>query len=179
MGINDGTPSANLHIKQYGTGEEGLAIENDGDTDYWSWEIGDNDLNLYFNGAMVGYWDDATGNYNATSDERLKKDIVSINESVIPKVMQLKPVSYRLNHANETSQKTIGFLAQDVQTLFPELVKQDENGYLGLHYEDFGIISIKAIQEQQNQIDELKTENEKLRMELEEIKVLIKGLENK
>ncbi|MFH2094609.1 MAG: hypothetical protein ABIJ16_02820, partial [Bacteroidota bacterium] len=61
LGINSGVPTANLHVKQSGSGEEGIAIENDGNTNIWSWEIGTNDLNFYFNGAMVGYWDDADG----------------------------------------------------------------------------------------------------------------------
>ena len=52
-------------------------------------------------------------------------------------------------------EKIIGFLAQDVQVLFPELVKHREDEYLGLNYDDFGVIAIKAIQEQQKIIDEL------------------------
>ncbi len=174
VGINDKVPSANLHVKQYGTDEEGFAIENDTDTDVWSWEVGANDLFMYFNGTQVGQWDDATGNYTASSDKRLKKDIEIINESVLSKVMQLKPVSYRLNHADNQSQKTIGFIAQDVQPLFPELVKHAENGYFSLHYSDFGIISIKAIQEQQEIINELKKENKAINERLNEIEKLLK-----
>ncbi|MFH2143458.1 MAG: tail fiber domain-containing protein, partial [Bacteroidota bacterium] len=163
VGINDGVPSANLHIKQVGLNEEAFAIENDGDTDTWSWEIGANDLNFYFNGIGVGYWDDATGNYTAVSDRRLKKDIETINEPVLHKVLKLEPVSYRLNHADVNSQKTIGFIAQDVQKLFPELVKNREDGYFGLNYDNFGIIAIKAIQEQQEEIEALKIEIEQLK----------------
>ncbi len=169
VGINDAYPTANLHIKQVGTGEEGLAIENDGDTDVWSWEVGANDLQLYFNGTYIGYWDDASGNYTAVSDKRLKKDIEIINESILPKILKLELVNYRLNHADENSQKTIGFIAQDVQKLLPDIVSQREDGYLSLNYDNFGIISIKAIQEQQKLIDDLKKENDILKSENKQI----------
>ena len=169
VGINDGAPSANLHIKQYGTGEEGFAIENDGTTSTWSWEIGTNFLNLAFNGTNVGYWNNASGAYIATSDKTLKKDIVIENEPVLNKVLKLELVSYRLNHADPNSQKIIGFIAQDVQTLFPEIIQHNENGNLGLNYDDFGILSIKAIQEQQLMIEELK---EEIKILHNEIKIL-------
>jgi len=173
VGINDGAPTANLHVKQSGTGEEGFAIENDGDTDYWSWEIGDNDLNLYFNGATVGYWDDATGSYNATSDKRLKKDIELVSKKILENVMKLQPVTYRLEQAEGSSQKAVGFIAQDVEELFPEIVRKREDGFLSLNYTDFGILSIKAIQEQQEIIEDLQKENEELKTRIERLEKLI------
>ncbi|MEN8121303.1 MAG: tail fiber domain-containing protein, partial [Bacteroidota bacterium] len=172
VGINNIAPSANLHIKQIGTGEEGLAIENDGNANVWAWEIGTNDLSLSFNGTNVGYWDDATGNYVATSDSRLKKDIAPLDEFLLDKVEKLKVVSYRLKHADDKSKKSIGFIAQDVQLLFPDLVKQNDNGFLGLNYADFGVIAIKAIQEQQKQIEELKEKNNTLSQQVSEIDAL-------
>jgi trimeric autotransporter adhesin len=175
IGINDSSPSANLHIKQSGTSEEGLAIENDGDTDYWSWEVGDNDLDLYFNGTRVGYWDDATGSYNAVSDRRLKKDISNIDEKILNKILQLKPVEYRLSEADKESQKAIGFIAQDVKELLPSAVREREDGYLSINYDDFGVLAIKAIQEQQEIINDLKKENAGLKERLDRLeKIVIK-----
>ncbi len=172
LGINTGTPTANLHIKQAGADEEGFAIENDGDTDTWSWEIGANDLNMYYNGTKVGHWDEADGSYTAVSDIRFKKDISDYQKSVLTDVMNLKPVRYRLKHASAESKKEIGFIAQDVKKYFPELVKESEDGTLGLDYQEFGIVAIKAIQEQQKLIEK----QNKLIKELEE---RISRLENK
>ncbi|MFH2143557.1 MAG: tail fiber domain-containing protein [Bacteroidota bacterium] len=166
IGIYDESPSANLHIKQYGTNEEGLAIENDGDTDIWAWEIGGNDLNLSFNGVDMGYWNDLDGSYILYSDKRLKKDIEVVNESLLTKVLKLEVVNYHMINADENSEKSIGFIAQDVQVLFPELVRQSEDDFLSLNYNDFGIISIKAIQEQQKII-----ENQNKRIEDLEAKI--------
>jgi hypothetical protein len=180
VGINSVAPSANLHIKQVGAAEEGLAIENDGDTDTWSWEIGANDLQLFFNGTYVGYWNDADGSYNTVSDSRLKRDVEVLHQPFLDKIMKLELVSYRLLHAGENEQKTIGFIAQDVQKYFPELVRNREDGYLSLNYDDFGIIAIKAIQEQSQIIDELTDKSNvleekinQLKTEIDELKAII------
>ncbi|GAB4277899.1 MAG: hypothetical protein Kow0068_01250 [Marinilabiliales bacterium] len=178
LGINTANPSANLHIKQSGVGEEGLAIENDSNTDTWSWEIGSNDLFFYFNGTSVGYWDDATGNYVAISDKNLKKDIEVFNKPVLDGINNLQLVSYRLNHAESDSKKTIGFIAQDVQKYFPEIVYQREDGYLGLNYDDFGILAIKAIQEQQNIINDLLEKDKQKEQQINELKNEIEELRN-
>ena len=176
VGLGIENPTAKLHIKQTTNGDEALMLENDGNTNTWAFEIGTNNMNLEFNGTDVGYWDDATGNYTATSDRRLKKDISYLNENILDRVTQLAPATYRLNHAKANTQKTIGFIAQDVQKLFPELVKNNENEMLGLHYADFGVLAIKAIQEQQELINiqetkilTLSSENESLKNALNDI----------
>jgi len=173
IGVNESLPTAMLHIKQYGASEEGFAIENDGNTNTWSWEVGTNDLNLAFNGANVGYWDDATGNYVATSDSRLKKDIKEIKKSILPNLLQLKPVTYHLLHTKSNDVKNMGFIAQDVQKYFPEIVYEQENGYLSLHYPDFGVLAIKAIQEQQKEIEDLKQQLKIQQKEIDAIKAML------
>ena len=64
--------------------------------------------------------------------------------------------SYTLT-SNESIEK-IGLLAQEVQKVFPELVKQsgDEQGTLSVNYQGMIAVLINAIKEQQKQIDELK-----------------------
>jgi len=120
-------------------------------------------LGLYFDDTWVGYWSDATGAYAAVSDERLKKDIEYMDQDILDKIVKLKPATYRLLHTDENDQKNFGFIAQEVQEYFPELIYQETNeGYLGLHYPDFGILAIKAIQEQQKQIEELSKKNESI-----------------
>ena len=52
--------------------------------------------------------------------------------------------------------KKMGLLAQNVQEVFPELVYQDENGYLGVDYVSMIPVLIEAIKEQQIEINELK-----------------------
>lgn len=94
------------------------------------------------------------------SDKRTKKDINYLNDSVIDKVMQLKPASFKYIQNDENVKG--GFIAQDVKEIFPDLVTktQSEEDMMGVDY--YGMIGIltKAIQEQQNQINELKAKLE-------------------
>ena len=51
--------------------------------------------------------------------------------------MALKPVSFDWKHDGSSS---LGFLAQDVQSVFPVLVSTDVNGSMGVNYD--GIIPV-------------------------------------
>ncbi|MCW3109602.1 MAG: hypothetical protein JWQ09_4108, partial [Segetibacter sp.] len=91
--------------------------------------------------------------------------------SLLNKVMQLKPVSYEMKRESNDTRKSLGFIAQDVKLLFPELVHITQGTGVGygdisdLHmmsYSGFGVLAIKAIQEQQQIIDDLKARLEKL-----------------
>ena len=64
--------------------------------------------------------------------------------------------SYTLK-SNESIEK-IGLLAQEVQKVFPELVKEagDQEGTLSVNYQGMIAILINAIKEQQKEIDEIK-----------------------
>jgi hypothetical protein len=46
----------------------------------------------------------------------------------------------------------IGFKAQDIKNIYPELVSEDENGYLNVNYVEFVPLLIKSIQELQERI---------------------------
>ena len=148
IGIGTSTPSADLHIKQRTAITPGLTIENDGNSESWSFEVGVNDLIVHYNGTMVGKFDDATGNY-FPSDRRLKNSIERLNEGYLKKVRQLQPSTYYYNHTAHPDRKEIGFIAQDVEEIFPELIssKAEESEYLMLKYNDFIPILTKALQE--------------------------------
>jgi len=165
-GINNDSPNASMHIKQVGAGIEGLRIENDSDTDSWGFEIGANDLFVFFNGAQVGRFNDSDGVYTSSSDRRLKENISEFNNDILGKIMQLKGMSYYFKHDKNKKAKSVGFIAQDVREIFPDTVIEDdssESDMLAVKYQDLGVYAIKAIQEQQalildlqNQINELK-----------------------
>lgn len=120
-------------------------------------------LRFFSNGNLVGTFLSSTGTYQALSDKRLKTSIRSL-PNVLPKLMQLTPVDYVMVDAQPTGKKSIGFLAQDVKELFPELVnviRDSTHGHKNiadlhtLDYSGFGVLAVKAIQEQQQTIEEL------------------------
>ncbi|HHZ65495.1 MAG TPA: tail fiber domain-containing protein [Flavobacteriales bacterium] len=119
-------------------------------------------LRLHYNSAEVGYWTASSGVYTATSDRRLKKNIEPVL-TVLPNLRKLDVVKYHFKrNEDESIKKQWGFIAQDVIKLFPELVDEGEKeegqseAYYGINYDNFGVLAIKAIQEQQAMIDELK-----------------------
>lgn len=149
VGINKTSPEAFLHVRQEGAGAA-LAIENNGNgNDIWTFEISTDDLLLDYDGNLAGFFNSANGAYIATSDRRLKNTIEPLSSPVLPKVMDLRPVSYYFNHDLQKEKPTFGFIAQEVQAVEPLWVTPREDDYLGINYDEFIPVLTKAIQEQQ------------------------------
>jgi len=89
---------------------------------------------------------------NSTSDIGLKEHIHSI-EDPLGKVLQINGVGFRWK---DTKEDSIGVIAQDIEEILPELVKNNDHiktvNYNGL----IGVL-IEAVKEQQRQIEELKS----------------------
>ncbi|WP_020532316.1 tail fiber domain-containing protein [Flexithrix dorotheae] len=115
-----------------------------------------------------------------TSDERFKQNIHEIDSSLI-KLQQLKGVSYQFKREAYQERKLpkgdkIGLLAQDVRKVFPQLVIEDEEGYLAVNYT--GMIpvlveAVKALSSKQDSIGNYQKRIEKLESEIAELKVLM------
>jgi hypothetical protein len=85
----------------------------------------------------------------------LKANIISLG-STLAKLMQIDGKSYVMK--KDVSKQKIGLLAQDVQSVYPELVKEanNEEGTLSVNYQGLIPVLINAIKEQQAEINELK-----------------------
>ncbi len=53
----------------------------------------------------------------------------------------------------------IGFIAQDVQKVIPELVREDKNGILSMRHQGIAPILLEAIKELKKEIEELKSKS--------------------
>ncbi|OGS32544.1 MAG: hypothetical protein A2218_13210, partial [Elusimicrobia bacterium RIFOXYA2_FULL_53_38] len=94
------------------------------------------------------------------SDKRWKKNITPLQSS-LSKIMRLNPVDFdwrkdEFPGLNFAEGRQIGFIAQEVESVMPEVVTTNKEGYKGISYEQIVPVLTKAIQEQQKQIDELK-----------------------
>lgn len=94
-----------------------------------------------------------TGEVTSYSDERLKTDIQSLDNRGL-----LNPVSY-----TKDDKRQIGFIAQEVQEVYPELVSGDINGYLSLNYQQLTAVLSAQINNLYSLIDELKLEISRLK----------------
>ena len=89
---------------------------------------------------------------NLTSDERLKEILGHITPEQLKSIDKLNGVSYRYLTDKD---KQYGFIAQEVQAHFPELVHEDENGYLSLDYISLIALLLEKTKDQEKRLSRL------------------------
>nr|BFD63555.1 hypothetical protein BdHM001_22360 [Bdellovibrio sp. HM001] len=93
---------------------------------------------------------EVTGNVKAasylyTSDARLKKDVVTLPQA-LEKLLKLRGVNFVWKNNQE---KTVGFIAQEVEAVYPELVKTDKvSGYKSVQYGNITAILVEALKQE-------------------------------
>jgi len=173
-----GNSSTTHTVLQYGETLLGYAASGD---------VGDYRVQVNGNGYVsnefrIGYTADQ-GNYPlqvngqifatnatiATSDARLKQDIEPL-KSGLKEVLSLNPVTYTFKPDtvnNYPKGKQVGFLAQEIKATvqgdYAGSIVQEAGGYLGVADTKLIPLLVKAIQEQQAQIEALKKEIEALK----------------
>ena len=118
--------------------------------------------NLAIDNSNVGFTSDAdllavssglltlAGDLSTSSDMRLKTNVLSVS-SVLDKILLLTPKKYTFKEDKNNSVK-IGFIAQEVDKVVPEVVFTSEEGYLRLEYGKLVAVGIGSIQEQHTRI---------------------------
>lgn len=90
-----------------------------------------------------------------TSTRKLKEDIQPL-ENQLEKIKQLQPVEFTWK---KDKKKDFGLIAEEVEEIYPYLVEHDnDDNLIGVKYSKLTSVLIKALQEQQHQIEELKEE---------------------
>jgi hypothetical protein len=123
---------------------------------------------------------------NTSSDRRLKKNIVEIKYG-LDEIMKLQAVSYNWKNNND-SKLQLGFIAQDVEKIVPEIVsksgisdeefaKLEQKGETisdtyGMQYTGLIPVLVKAVQEQQNIIESKSKEIIQLSQKLQKMEEL-------
>ncbi|MDB5259074.1 MAG: hypothetical protein JWO73_282 [Candidatus Taylorbacteria bacterium] len=125
VGIGTSTPLYRLHIQRSGDGPVA------GFTDA--------------NGTCT--IDPTSTSLICSSDRRLKKDIVSINgATALDQINQLQAVNFRWNNQS-TDTLRFGFIAQDFEKVFPQLVQTDVNGFKSVAYTALTPVLAEAIKQ--------------------------------
>lgn len=164
IGIGTTTPLRKLHIE--GT----LGVSG-----WYMTQNGSNGNAYTFVGPAGGQAaiSSTNGAYSNSSDRRLKDNIIPLG-TVLPSLMKLEAKKYTFK-ADPGKEINIGFIAQDVEPLFPEFVMapagNDESGsFYKMNYAGFGVIAVKAIQEQQAVIEIQAAKIEAQQAEIDAIK---------
>ena len=123
---------------------------------------------------------DVAGAYSK-SDERYKTDISELKGS-IQALSNINSVYFDWD-ADEFPDKRfstgrqIGFLAQEVEPFFPEIVKTDKNGYKSLDYSKMTVVLLQAVKEQQKIIESDNREIGRLQSEIQSLQERLSQIE--
>lgn len=125
-----------------------------------------NAVNLYWTGTQLQAWVDTTnqGVVTLTSDYRIKSDVRPMAEPAIGRVLALRPVVYRYADNEALSFKgddreREGFIAHELAAVIPSAVegeKDAEHQVQSLRVDALLAVLVRAVQEQQAQIEELR-----------------------
>lgn len=138
----------------------------------------------YFDGDVningIAYYTSSTV---ISSDKRFKKDVQAIG-SVMDKIKKINSYTYfykqdEFKEKNFDKDQQIGLIAQELKEVFPQLVKEDNKGYLAINYQGMVPVLLEAIKEQQKQIDEKTGANADVQKQLEEQKKLNDALQGR
>jgi hypothetical protein len=188
IGINSGDPFFTIEVHQP-DGQKAFALV---DRFNYRWAMACNHINtlnngqgialdFYYNNAGRGrfqYWD---GAYVVLSDGRMKEGVEPM-EPVLEKVGKLRAVKYEAIRHNPQRESSIGMIAQEVEPLFPLMVRKvkDHDGSnraipdaLVMDYSGFGVLAIRALQEQREQLQLLEGEARDLLERLEELEIAL------
>ena len=108
--------------------------------------------------GQLTVYDDITGFFNA-SDIKLKENIKPLTLDCTDLINKIKPVEFTwkdINEVPESKKNTVdyGFIAQDIETLLPHLVKE-LTSYKTIKYEKLAPYLVKAIQEMNTRLDKI------------------------
>ena len=126
----------------------------------------------------------SAGDWLANSDARLKKNIQHLDsDKMLEQIVKMQGVVYEWNdHRPEQDRpygKQYGFLAQDIQKVWPENVSKDAEGYLQTAYGTYDHLYVEAIKALNNQNMELKIQLDLQNKILEKMNLVILELKSR
>ena len=153
---------AHLYMRPNSTGNNAAIFKMTAGTNYnWRWQDDATTPAVFMklqqsNGTLT-----VTGDlvaYGSPSDKKLKENIKPI-ESALDKVTKLQGVTFDWKESDSILdiKEDIGFIAQDVQKVVPELVRENEDGMLSMRHQGIAPILLEAIKELKAEIDLLKS----------------------
>jgi hypothetical protein len=147
-----GAVSVSGNVKQFfGTSNQlanGLKYQTIGGTNYQV--LADSNTTLYLSNVVIN-------SQYSHSDKNLKNNIIDIPEDKKNSLLDLNPTqfNFKLDTKNNIH---YGFIAQDLEKIYPELVKDSEKGHRKVNYMELIPLIISKMKNMQNEINELKTQ---------------------
>ena len=132
-------------------------------------------------GSIIGGTSSDLVTYSSSSDERLKKNIKSVNFNALDLIDKIKCRSFTWKKTNEDSK--IGFIAQELYEVIPDAVHPGtddvKNNPWSVSAPSLVPYLVKAVQELSTDNKQLKEDNELLKNQMNALDVRLKALEGK
>lgn len=146
----DGATSLPLKL-----GNNGIVISSNGDVGIGRTASG---FKLDVNGSLRCF-----GAVNTSSDARYKTDVHPVT-GALETIGALRGVSYEWNHAafpekSFPQRRSLGFIAQEVEKVLPDLVTKDAEGYYSVSYSEVIPVLVEATKELRAENAALKAAN--------------------
>ncbi|AFY00380.1 cell wall surface anchor family protein [Bdellovibrio bacteriovorus str. Tiberius] len=204
VGLGTTVPATHLHVTS-GDGYTTITNQNVGTGgNSWRWYSSSTGAPLGANAMCFGAGTclftlrtdgsaTLTGALTQGSDRRLKRDIASIDHA-LASILQINGVTYNWIDPSKGDKRDMGVIAQEVEKVFPEVVKTDSQGLKSVAYQNLVSPIIQAIKEfysiwykdsqnlnakvnaQEKEISALKEENRALKSRVDEISLMKKSL---
>jgi hypothetical protein len=118
-----------------------------------------NIVNLNVAGGVNAIYSTAGNILTFTTSSIRYKENIEDYENTLDRVMALRPIRFQWKKdTGSPGVKDIGFTVEDVAPLFPDLVTYEEDGVTlrGVKYDKIPVLLVRAIQEQQRQIEAMR-----------------------
>ncbi len=135
-------------------------------TSYWTimaktgvrFFVGDQ-MKLHVGGNVeLGTTLDMAGNaITGQSDYRLKKNIETLNTNDLDKLTGVRMVSYEWIDPERPQGTHVGFIAQELQEVYPEFITENNEGILSINNSELAMAHVHATQELNTKVDEHKS----------------------
>ncbi|WP_181790322.1 tail fiber domain-containing protein [Myxococcus llanfairpwllgwyngyllgogerychwyrndrobwllllantysiliogogogochensis] len=155
IGMGTPRPSTPLHVVQQAA-NAGLRIQENTSGRFMDLCYEGQGTFHLFHSNGNGQWMQQDGIWRGPSDASLKDNITSLQD-ILPRVLALRPVSFNWKNTGDLN---LGLVAQEVETVFPELVSElkleSAGGKVikGLAHQAFSVLAIAALKELKQQYDE-------------------------
>lgn len=121
--------------------------------------------------------------FQSCSDMRLKKDITPFT-SALTGIGQIKAYTFywkkdEFPQYDFNTRKQIGFMAQEIEKVYPEVVNTDVNGYKNVDYGKLTPILLTAIKELNDKVNKLQEEKDDLKVKVDNMESVLKPIIDK
>ena len=181
-------PDPGLSLINQGSNENTMNILALTGGDYWVFRtganidmtrfytLGANTDETHFRGAVVA------NSGLIASDRRFKENLQPLQNS-LSKIKQINGYTYNTIKGSHEffgfkGEEQVGLVAQEVEQVYPQLVKTMEDGYKAVNYQQMSAVLIEAVKEQQTQIEALQTQVNELQKQNEALESLKADIAN-